>query len=196
MYKTIMSVVLILMALQCWGEENRGLLATPLEEFAHRSNVNIIFAQEAAHISSDKTSVTITAIVLETEEQPIQEMRGIRVNLANEKSTDQVYLDAQGISEVLSDVKLLRQAIILEGLENEEVYGMKIRGTGSRWCLHPKPLVHTLCPEYYRTQESSGIMIRPVKGTTNVPWFLLSGHKPVELEDAINAGVLILDNIK
>ncbi|MBI1732871.1 MAG: hypothetical protein HYR49_08905 [Gammaproteobacteria bacterium] len=123
-------------------------MPTLLEEYANRPGANLIFSRETSHLSSGQTQVTITAIVIEVTEQHSTRMQGIRVDLIGKDGTDRVYLDADGISAVLRDIRQLQRDKLMFPMDADSGHEFGIRGT-ARCAPSTVPAVHTLCPETF-----------------------------------------------
>ena len=191
MHKSILIAGFILVGTSTWAQDTPKVLPTPLEEFATRADARVVFAQESASMVSGKTSLTITAVVIESGEE---RMKGLRFDLVAAYIDEQVYLDEEWADRVLEDVRSLIRS--LRGMHknylDEDPTQQRILGTGSEWCLRPKRFIHVLCPEYFKRPDSEGTYIRvPI-----ARGFRLAGHQPEELEAAIIDAMKILDSME
>jgi hypothetical protein len=172
------------------ADEIRGTLPTLLEEHANRPTTNLVFFQETSRLSSGQTLITVAAIVIEVADQQRKRMQGVQIDLAGNSGTDRVYLDADGISDVLKDIRKLQREIEMSAMEKEAGHEFGIHGTAE--CA-PSTLVvlHSVCPEYFRFRDSSGVALRPAGMET---WFPLPGIDLQELADAIRSAIPVLES--
>lgn len=65
---------------------------TPLEAFARQPATHIAWSKEVGRFDSGEGHAVVTALILEDKAQGPHRMRGVRIDLSNQDSEDEVYL--------------------------------------------------------------------------------------------------------
>ncbi len=155
-----------------------SLQPTPLEAFAGRPTAQVTWSKEFGRIESAEACVVITALVVEDAVRPPRRMRGIRMELASQNVTDQVYLDEAKLELVKKALEQIGRGI--ESFRNERG-DAPLRYLGACELRQPRPTVHTLSAAYYIAPDSSGLSLSAFKGQE----FRFPNQRPSELAEAI-----------
>ena len=75
-----------------------SLQPTRLEAFAGQPTAKVTWSRYVGQIESNEARVIVTALIIEDAVQPSHRMCGIRIDLANRKARDQVYLELKRLS--------------------------------------------------------------------------------------------------
>jgi hypothetical protein len=149
-----------------------------MEAFAGAPTAQITWSKEVGQIESDEARVTITALMIRGAVHTPQRMCGIRLDLANQKASDQVYLEAAKLEAVRRALEEIQSGI---GTFRKEPAGSPYRYLGAAEFWHPHLKVHTLNAAYYIAPESSGLSLSAYKDQG----FRFPDHRPSELAELI-----------
>jgi len=140
------------------------LQPTPLEAFAKMPATHIAWSNEVGRLDTSEAHAVVTALVLEDAAQPPDRMRGIRIDLRNRDSEDQVYLGEEtlgvyknALDEITRFVKLSAEDVAPGGCE---YFGAEVF-----WYGHKVPSVHALTAAQYFIRDSSGLSVNAFKHT-------------------------------
>jgi hypothetical protein len=155
-----------------------SLQPTKLEAFAADPTAQVTWSKEVGQIESDEARVTVTAIMIKDAVHTPQRMCGIRLDLANQKASDQVYLEADKLEAVTRALEEIES-----GMESfrKEPASSPYRYLGAAEFWHPDLKVHTLNAAYYIAPDSSGLSLSACKGQG----FRFPDHRPSELAKVI-----------
>jgi hypothetical protein len=168
------------------GHPVPALQPTSLEAFAADPVAEVTWSKPVGTIDSREAHVNVTAVVIEDTAKPPHRMRGVRIDLANAKATDQVYLDESRLEAVKNALDQIDSEIASFKTEPEGA-AYRYRGAAEFW--HPDVRIHTLNAAYYIAPDSSGLSLSAYKGQE----FRLPDHRPSELARAI---VRAMDELK
>jgi len=153
-----------------------------LEEFVAHPTARVTWSKEVGQIESNEARVTITALMIEDAVHTPRRMCGIRLDLANQKASDQVYLETAKLEAV-------RRALeeIESGIETfrKEPAGGPYRFLGADEFWHPHLKVHTLNAAYYVAPDSSGLSLSAYKDQG----FRFPDHRPSEFRKVIGVAM-------
>ena len=155
-----------------------SLQSTRLEAFAGQPTANVTWSKEVGRIDSAEARAVVTALVVEDEVQPPHRMGGIRIDLATQNETDQVYLDDASLEAVKKALDEIASG--LESFRNERG-NAPFRYLGSCELRPLRPAVHTLSAAYYIAPDSSGLSLSAFKGQE----FRFPGRSPSQLAAVI-----------
>ena len=163
-----------------------SLQPTRLEAFAGESTAQVTRSKEVGQIESDEARVVVTALIIEDAVHTPHRMCGIRIDLANQKARDQVYIEE-------AKLEAIRLALeeIESGIESfrKEAASSPYRYLGAAEFWHPHPEVHTLNAAYYIAPDSSGLSMSAYKGQG----FRFPNHRLSELAKVIG---IAMDELK
>ena len=155
-----------------------SLQPTRLEAFAGQPTAQVTWSKGVGHIVSDEARVIVTALIIEDAVQPPHRMCGIRIDLANQNASDQVYLEETRLEAVKRALEQIESEI--ESFRKEpQSSPYNYLGAAEFW--HPQLRVHTLNAAYYIAPDSSGLSLSAYKGQQ----FRFPDHGPSELAKAI-----------
>ncbi len=151
-----------------------ALQPTRLEAFATQPTARVTWSKEIGQINSSEASVIVTALIVEDETSPPNRMRGVRIDLANQKATDQVYIEEAKLEAIKKAL-----AEIIRGMERarRERSDTRYRYLGAAEFWRPGEWVHTLNAAFYIAPDSSGLSI----SAYNEQEFRFPNHSPSEL---------------
>ncbi len=159
---------------------------TPFEEFAGGTNAAVSFELKIGVIESSDANVTLNALVIEDTADLSREMRGVRVDLADNSGMDKVYLDESQFDELLRELARMEAIISRPKREGGAVY--TIHGTASCWM--PEPAYRILCPGYRVGPGWFGFTLAAYGGHT----FELPEHTPSEFAKLLKSAAEELDD--
>ncbi len=153
-------------------------LPTKLEAFATQPSARVVWAKEVGRIDSDEARVVITALIVEDAVPLPARMRGIRIDLVNQKAKDEVYLEEAKLEAVTKALEEIESGI--ESFRKEpESAPYRYLGAAEFW--HPRLSIHTLNAAYYIAPDSLGLSLSAYKEQQ----FRFPNHRPAELAQAI-----------
>ena len=153
-----------------------------LEEFVAHPTARVTWSKEVGRIESDGARVTITALMIKDAVHTPQRMCGIRLDLANQKASDQVYLEAAQLEAVRRALEEIESGI---GTFRKEPAGSPYRYLGAAEFWHPHLKVHTLNAAYYVAPDSSGLSLSAYKDQG----FRFPDHRPSEFAKVIGVAM-------
>lgn len=139
-----------------------NLQPTPLEAFAQLPTTHIVWSKEAGRLDSGDAHVVVTGLILEDTAQPPDRMRGIRIDLRNQKSEDQVYLGEETLAayrDALDEISRFSK----ETKRQDDPGGTHYLGACLFWYGNKVPRVHALNVADYLAPDSSGLSISAFK---------------------------------
>ena len=111
---------------------------SPMEAFAKQSATRVAWSNEIGRLEYEETRVLITALTLEDNGSPSKRIRGVRLDLANPKATDEIYLDEEAINRT---IKALGESS--EGMARAKARNLTARhacfGAAAFWPLYNWP---------------------------------------------------------
>jgi hypothetical protein len=186
--KSFLSLITCVVFLSSIGQNQvnppSSLQLTPLEWFVRQSATHVAWSNEVGRLDSTDAHAVVTTIILEDAGQPSDRLRGIRIDLANQSTKDEVYLD----EETLDVYKKALIEISHGALRAREMYaktvtpgGVKYFGAEVFWYGDRPARVRTLDAAYYFTSDSSGLALHAGKHAE----FRFPNQDPLELATAI-----------
>ena len=91
---------------------------TKLEAFATQPSARIIYAKEMGQINSSEARVVVSALIVEDDAEPPGRMRGVRIFLAKEGVTDEVYIEEAKLEAVRKALAEISRGV--EEFHNEQ----------------------------------------------------------------------------
>ena len=138
-----------------------SLQPTGLEALAGQPTAKVTWSNEVGRIDSAEAHAVVTALVIEDQVQPPHRMSGIRIELATQTATDQIYLDNVSMEAFKKDLDEI--ASYGEYFRNKHVKG-SLGYLGSCRLRQSSPTVHTLSATFYVAPDSSGLSLSAFKG--------------------------------
>lgn len=127
---------------------------TAFETFAVQPAAHVSWSKYIGRLEKGDVRVAVTALVVQDASQPARRMRGVRIDLANAGSTDQVFLDASKLVTVMRALDEIESSI--PWAENRRWDSPKYElGAAEFW--HPDQTIHTLSAVYYVAPDSKGL---------------------------------------
>jgi hypothetical protein len=155
-----------------------------METFATQPNAQIDWSRDVGLIQSSEARVIVTALVIKDAQQPLNRMCGARIDLANQKTRDQVYLEEARLAAVKSALEVIESEI--ESFRKEPSSApYRYRGAAEFWHPELKVQLHTLDAAYYIAPDSSGLSLSAYKNQQ----FRFPKHHPAELAQAIGRAI-------
>jgi hypothetical protein len=159
-----------------------SLQPTKLEAFASQPDTRVKWSKEVGRIESAEARVVITVLVVENTAHS-RSVRGVRVDLFNSNTTDQVYLEEARLEPVKKALDQIDSEIVDFQKEADEGTRYRYRGAAEFW--HPDQRIHTLNAAYYIAPDSSGLALSAYKAQG----FRFPGHRPSELAASIGRAI-------
>ena len=162
---------------------------TPLESFATMPATHIAWSTEIGRLNSTESHLVVTALILEDTAQPPDRMRGVRLDLRNQDSQDQLYLDEETLAAYIKDLdEISRYAKKFPSGFNPK--GTNCLGARQFWYGDKTPSVHALEAMHCVTPNSSWLAV-----------YMIGGHAHLRFphQDASQLSALIakaLDELK
>jgi hypothetical protein len=159
-----------------------SLEPTKLEAFASRPKSRVTWSSQVGRIDGAKTQAIVTALIIEEAGQSANRMRGIRIDLSNENTTDQIYLEEaklEAIKKALVEIESGSESF------RKEISSTPVRYYGAAEFWRPYQRIHTLNAAYYIRPESSGLSLSAYKDQE----FRFPDHRPRELADLISRAI-------
>jgi hypothetical protein len=186
--KSILTVITFVVRLLSMGQNQvnspSSLQPTPLEWFAHEPATHIAWSDEVGRLDSTDAHAVVTAVILEDTAQIPNRLRGIRLDLANRSSKDEVYLD----EETLGVYKNALNEISRGAPQAREIYaktatpgGLSYFAAQVFWYGDRTRQVRALDAAYYFGSDSSGLALHAGKNVE----FRFPKQDPLQLAAAI-----------
>jgi hypothetical protein len=139
-----------------------SLQPTPLEWFARQSATHVAWSDEVGRLDSTEAHAVVTAIVLEDTAQPPDRLRGIRIDLANQSTKDEVYLDEETLGvykKALDEISHGAPQYRDRFAKSVPPGGASYFGAEAFWYGDRAPRVRALDAAYYFASDSSGLAL-------------------------------------
>ncbi|MCZ6503889.1 MAG: hypothetical protein O6945_15425 [Gammaproteobacteria bacterium] len=150
---------------------------TELEVWALQQGSRVIWSEEVGRIESTDAQAVITAVVVEKSQNIPGRVRGVRVDLKNETSTDQIYVEEKELVYLKRD--LTRMDCSIARMRNES--GATYRVQGIERCRPSQPIPQAYCPGYYIGPEFEGLSLSTFAGHN----YRFPSKRPSVMADAI-----------
>jgi hypothetical protein len=155
-----------------------------METFAAQPRAQTLWSRDVALIQSNEARVMVTALIIKDSAQPPQRMCGVRMDLANQKATDQVYLEEAQLEPIKRALEVIE--IEVETFRKEpDSTPYRYRGAAEFWHPELKVQLHTLNAAYYLAPDSAGLSLSAYKNQQ----FRFPNHRPAELAQAIGRAI-------
>ena len=148
------------------------------ELFAEQPNVHVSWSKDMGGIVSGETNALVTALSIEDGLPSPNRMRGIRIDLANGRAQDRVYIEEARLEAIKSALEEIENGIETFRKEPESA-PYRYHGAAEFW--HPHVRVHTLNAAYYIAPDSSGLSLSAYRDEE----FRFPNHRPAELAELI-----------
>jgi hypothetical protein len=186
--KIVLSVITCAVCLLSIGQghvnPSPSLQPTPLEWFARQSATHVAWSNEVGRLESTDAHAVVTAIVLEDTAQPPDRLHGIRIDLANQSTKDEVYLDEETLgvyTKALNEISHGAPQFRDQFAKNVPPGGASYFGAGVFWYGDRFPSVRALDAAYYFASDSSGLALH----AGNNGEFRFPNEDPLQLAAAI-----------
>ena len=151
--------------------------ASVFEKIAKQRGTKVISSEEVGRIDSADARAIITALIIENSYYRPSRVRGIRIDLRNETSSDQLYLEEGELVYLKRDLDGLDCGVARMRSESGAPYG--VRGIGR--CRPSQSVPQAYCPGYYIWPDSEGLSLSTFSGGN----FRFPSARPSVLADAI-----------
>ena len=159
-----------------------SLQPTRLEALAGQPTAKVTWSNEVGRIDSAEAHAVVTALVVEDQVQPPHRMGGIRIDLAAQTATDQIYLDDASLEAIKKSLDEI--ASYVESFRNAQEKA-SLSYLGSCELRQLSPTVHTLSAAFYIAPDSSGLSLSAFKGQE----FRFPDRSPSQLASVIASAV-------
>ncbi len=150
---------------------------TVFEKIAKQRSTKVILSEEVGRIDSADARATITALIIENSYFRPSRVRGIRIDLRNASSSDQLYLEEGELVYLKRDLDGLDCGVARMRSESGAPY--RVRGIGR--CRPSQSIPQAYCPGYYIGPDSEGLSLSTFSGGN----FRFPSARPSVLADAI-----------
>lgn len=151
--------------------------ASVFEKIAKQRGTKFISSEEVGRIDSSDARVIITALIIENSHYRPSRVRGIRIDLSNETSSDQLYLEEGELVYLKHELDGLDCGVASMRSESGAPY--RVRGIGR--CRPSQSVPQAYCPGYYIGPDSEGLSLSTFSGGN----FRFPSARPSVLADAI-----------
>ena len=159
-----------------------ALRPTSFEAFAGQPGVRVAWFKDVGRIDAGEASVAVTALVVEDTSLPARRMRGVRIDLANRRATDRVFLEASKLAAVKDALQEIDRELPSQ-LRIGSNAAYRYFGAAEFW--HPGVRVHALNAAYYIAPDSSGLSL----SAYNAQEFRFPDHTPSELATVLTRAI-------
>jgi hypothetical protein len=138
------------------------LQPTPLEAFAELPATHIAWSKEVGRLDTSDAHAVVTALVLEDTAQPPDQMCGIRIDLRDRDSKDQIYLGVETLAAYRNALDEIRGSV-KQSERHITPGGTYYSGARLFWYGDKIPRVHTLNAADYTAPDSYGLSLSAFK---------------------------------
>ncbi len=170
-----------------------SLQPTPLEAFAHQPATHVAWSKEVGRLDSRDAHAVVSVLILEDTAQPPDRMRGIRIELSDLNSKDEVYLGEETLGvyqSALEEISRTVPGFRNSARDNLVPGGISYLGACLFRYVDKPPRVHTLSAAYYFAPDSEGLYLSAFKNGG----FRFADQDPTRLSAAIAAAIDQLKN--
>jgi hypothetical protein len=170
-----------------------SLQPTPLEAFAHQPATHVAWSKEVGRLDSRDAHAVVSVLILEDTAQPPDRMRGIRIELSDLNSKDEVYLGEETLGvykSALDEISRNLPGFRKSARDNLVPGGISYLGACLFRYVDKLPRVHTLSAAYYFAPDSEGLYLSTFKNGG----FRFADQDPLRLSAAIAAAIDQLKN--
>ncbi|MCH8135424.1 MAG: hypothetical protein IIB77_05540 [Proteobacteria bacterium] len=151
--------------------------ASVFEKIAKQRGTKFISSEEVGRIDSSDARAIITALIIENSHYRPSRVRGIRIDLSNQTSSDQLYLEEGELVYLKHELDGLDCGVASMRSESGAPY--RVRGIGR--CRPSQSVPQAYCPGYYIGPDSEGLSLSTFSGGN----FRFPSARPSVLADAI-----------
>lgn len=148
-----------------------------LESMATRHGSRIVSSVVVGRIDSADAQAIVSAVTLENPSHRPPRVRGVRIDLRSEDSSDQVYVAEDELAELKRDLDAMDCGV--SGPRDDS--GPPYRMTGVARCRPSQLVPQAYCPGYYTTPDSEGLSLATFSGGN----FKFPERRPSALADAL-----------
>jgi hypothetical protein len=152
---------------------------------------HIAWSNEVGRLDTAEAHAVVTALILEDTAQPPDRMRGVRIDLRNRDSEDQVYLGEETLAVYKNALDEITRSVNLSA-KDVAPGGCEYFGAEVFWYGYKIPRVHALTAAQYFKFDSSGLSVSAFKHTE----FRFPHQDASQLSVAIAAAIDQLKNSK
>ena len=150
---------------------------TLLETIAKQRSTTIILSEEVGRVESSESQAIITALILENSYYRPSRVRGIRIDLRNDSTSDHIFVEESELVHLKYELVGLDCGIARVRNQSGAVYRMN--GVGR--CRPSQTNPQAYCPGYYIAPESEGLALSTFNGGN----FKFPSARPAALAGAI-----------
>ena len=150
---------------------------TVFEKIAKQRGTKVISSEEVGRIESTDARAVITAVIMENSHYRPSRVRGIRIDLRNEISSDHIYVEESELVYLKHELDSMDCSVA--DMRNESGAAHRIRGIAR--CRPSQSVPQAYCPGYYIGPESEGLLLSTFSGGN----FRFPSERPSSLADAI-----------
>lgn len=143
-----------------------SLQPTPLEAFASLPATRVAWSKEIGRLDSREAHAVVTALILEDTARPPDRMRGIRIDLSDLTSKDEVYLGEETLGAYKNALDEITQSTSVsrnKERDNAARGGTDYLGARLFWYGDNRPRVHALNAANYIAPDSEGLTLSAFK---------------------------------
>jgi hypothetical protein len=144
----------------------RPLQPTPLEAFASQSGTQVAWSQEVGRLDSSIAHAVVSALIIEDAARPPDRMRGVRIELSDGSSKDEVYLGEETLDAYKNAMDEISQiTLVSRDRARAEAAQGRSNYFGARlfWYGDRRPRVHVLNAANYFAPGSEGFSLSAFK---------------------------------
>ncbi len=149
---------------------------TVFEKIAKQRGTTIILSEEVGRVESSDSQAIITALILENSYYRPSRVRGIRIDLRNESTSDHIFVEESELVHLKYELVGLECGIVR--VRNQSGAAYRMNGVGR---CSPRRIPQAYCPGYYIAPESEGLALSTFNGGN----FSFPSARPASLAGAI-----------
>ncbi len=130
------------------------------ETIAKQRGTTIILSEEVGRVESSDSRAIITALILENSYYRPSRVRGIRIDLRNESSSDHIFVEESELVQL--KYELIGMDCGIARMRNQT--GATYRMQGTARCTPWQTVPQAYCPGYYIAPESEGLALSTFNG--------------------------------
>ena len=164
--------------------------STRLEALARSADAVVAQSREIGSLRAPDAVATLTVLAVSGQAGAAPPAHGLRVDLTNNAGSDRIYLDANQLDVLRSELDLMvrfKDVSLAESRKSLAPGGTAVQGTESCWM--PNPEERILCPSAVIGSDWSGIAL----GAFGGPSFLFRNVEPSELLALVDRAIAELD---
>ena len=150
---------------------------TAFEKIAKQRGTTIILSEEVGRVESSDARAIITALILENSNYHPSRVRGIRIDLRNESTSDHIFVEESELVQL--KYELVGMDCGIARMRNDSGSAYRMHGIGR--CRPSRTIPQAYCPGYYIAPESEGLALSTFGGGN----FKFPSARPASLAGAI-----------